>query len=118
MTRENMRILRPALAVAVAIVALGVACCGNGAGPGAGAGGATFVVDFSTAGGSDVASQQVAHGGHAARPATEPTRGDDIFLGWYHAGQPFHFEGRAVTAAITIQARWFVEGEDGFLVRF
>ena len=121
--KKNTRTLRQALVAlaAIAFIGFGFAACDNPTG--SSNGGTVYrTVTFDTGGGTPVpAPQRVADGGHAARPGSDPRRGDDVFIGWYTeaaGGQPFHFEGTPVTGNITIHARWFAEGEDRFLVSF
>jgi len=121
--KKNTRTLRQALVAlaAIAFIGFGFAACDNPTG--SSNGGTVYrTVTFDTGGGTPVpAAQTVADGEHAARPDTELTRDDDIFIDWYTAaagGQPFHFEGTPVTGNITIHARWFAEGEGRFLVTF
>jgi uncharacterized repeat protein (TIGR02543 family) len=68
----------------------------------------TYTVSFNSQGGSAVPAQTVASGGTASQPPT-PSKGTDIFGGWYTAanggGTAWSF-GTAVTAAITLYAKW------------
>ena len=64
-------------------------------------------VSFNTNGGSNVPPQVVATGETAAKPPN-PTRGCDIFAGWYANAAltiPYDF-GTPVTGPVTLYARW------------
>ena len=66
-----------------------------------------YTVEFDSAGGSAVASQTVAHGEHARKPA-DPLWEGHGFLGWFVDGsdEAFDFEGTPVLDDLTLHARW------------
>jgi len=64
-----------------------------------------FKVTFDTAGGSEVAPQEVTYGGKATEPAP-PTRFGYIFLGWYYDEEKWSFNGYSVTENMTLTAKW------------
>ena len=83
------------------------------------------VVSFESNGGSDVLNQEVPYGETATVP-TAPTRGCDVFLGWYtdtELTQPYDFSA-PVTGDITLYAKWLdvpcppEPPADTFTVRF
>lgn len=74
----------------------------------------TFTVSFDAAGGSKVASQKVADGAKASRPA-DPTRGGYSFDGWYKGGSKYDFS-TPVTADLTLTARWKAAAKNGWVV--
>ena len=65
-----------------------------------------YIVTFNTNGGSQVASQTIAYGGHVEQPEdpTKESTGDEIslFLGW-----DFDFENEVITEDTTINASWY-----------
>ena len=66
-----------------------------------------FTVTFDSQGGSDVAPAVVKKGDKVAKPA-DPSKGDDIFDGWYiekEAQHKFDFE-TPITKDITLYANW------------
>ena len=69
----------------------------------------TRTITFNANGGSPTPAQQsVAHGGFATQP-TAPTRANFTFAGWWTAetgGTQWNFATNAVTANITLWARW------------
>jgi uncharacterized repeat protein (TIGR02543 family) len=68
---------------------------------------ATYTVTFETNGGSVVASQTVADGSKATKPA-DPTREGYTFGGWYQdatCNVAFDFD-TAITADVTLYAKW------------
>ena len=73
-----------------------------------------YSVTFDTNGGSAVTAQQVAEGGKATRPATDPTKAADSdntyqFAGWYKDAAlqtAFDFDTETISAATTIYAKW------------
>jgi uncharacterized repeat protein (TIGR02543 family) len=68
-----------------------------------------FAVSFETGGGSPVPSlRYVSFGDKAARPATDPSRSNFTFTGWYDrqtGGSPFNFDA-VISADTTVYARW------------
>jgi len=69
-------------------------------------------VAFDTAGGTEIAPQQVAAGKHAQRP-DDPVREGYIFGGWKNGVLNFVFEAHAVTQPLTLRAVW-LSAEDLF----
>jgi len=75
----------------------------------------TRAVTFDPRGGSAVSTQHIPHGGVATAP-TNPTLANHDFGGWFTSeaeaagtgGTPFDFVGTAITAPITLYARWTV----------
>ena len=68
----------------------------------------TVSYDFNRGDSTEPSTETVEHGGTATRPTTDPARTGYTFDGWYTAetgGDAFDF-GRAVTADITLYARW------------
>ncbi|MBT1166839.1 InlB B-repeat-containing protein [Bifidobacterium simiarum] len=61
-------------------------------------------VSFDSVGGSVVASQRIANGAKATRPAN-PTRSGYTFAGWFNGSVKWDF-GRAVTGNLTLTAHW------------
>ena len=69
-------------------------------------------VSFNTDGGSAVANQTVNNGEKAARPATDPTKDGYTFDGWFtEDGTEFDFD-TAITADITVYAKWTEESTE------
>ena len=66
-----------------------------------------FTVTFDSNGGSAVDPAEVADGDKVSRPA-DPDKMDGIFNGWFapNATEAFDFENTAITAHITLTARW------------
>ena len=62
-------------------------------------------IRFDSAGGSDVESDIIKKGTMAVKPE-DPTRGNDIFDGWYYNGTQFDFENTTVNETITLTAHW------------
>lgn len=73
-----------------------------------------YTVTFDSHGGSEVESQRVLEGNPARAPIS-PTRGDDIFQGWYKSddenAELWHFATDRVNSDITLHAFW-KEAED------
>ena len=75
---------------------------------------AVFTVSFDSQGGSAVASQTIPNGSNAASPE-EPTREGYQFEGWYKEAaciNAWDFEKDAITANITLFAKWTVVEEE------
>ena len=68
-----------------------------------------YTVTFDSQGGSEVESQRVLEGNPAKAPQS-PTRGDDIFQGWYKStdenAELWHFATDRVNGDITLYAFW------------
>ena len=68
-----------------------------------------YTVTFDSHGGSEVESQRVLEGNPAQAPIS-PTRGDDIFQGWYKSddvnAELWHFATDRVNGDITLHAFW------------
>ena len=67
------------------------------------------VVTFDTQGGSTVNAVEVTKGGKVTKPATDPTKADKVFAGWYKESActtPWNFDTDVVNADITIYAKW------------
>ena len=64
-----------------------------------------YEVIFDSNGGSDVEGQTVLHGSYVNAPAN-PTRGEDIFVGWYFNDISWNFNSRVVDKNITLVAKW------------
>ena len=71
--------------------------------------GTYYTVTFDSQGGSEVESQRVLEGNPAHAPQS-PTRGDDIFQGWYKSDEEnaelWHFTTDRVNSDITLYAFW------------
>ena len=65
----------------------------------------SYTVTFNAQGGSTVASQKVAKGAKATKPAN-PTRSGYAFSGWYTASGAAYNFNTAVTSNITLYAHW------------
>ena len=69
----------------------------------------TYTVTFDSKGGTAVAPQSIVSGKKAAEP-TAPTREGNAFGGWYDnencTGDPFSFTNTAITADMTLYAKW------------
>lgn len=71
-----------------------------------------FTVNFNVDGGSSVASQIVVNGKKAVRPATNPTRDNSVFIGWYKDAAcitPFDFDTEIITSQTTIYAKFITK---------
>ena len=72
----------------------------------------TYTVSFDVGAGSVTnapAAQTVAYNGHAARPATDPSLANFVFMGWYTTDQyteTFDFDSTAITGNTTVYAKW------------
>ena len=68
-----------------------------------------YTVTFDSQGGSEVESQRILEGNPVRAPKS-PTRGDDIFEGWYKSddenAELWHFETDRVNGDITLHAFW------------
>lgn len=62
-------------------------------------------VTFDTDGGSKIDAVQVEHGKPVAKPATNPSKEGNTFIGWYKDEQQYDFN-TAVTTDITLKANW------------
>ena len=70
---------------------------------------AKHTVTFNTMGGTNVASQTVAHGENATKPTSAPTRDGKVFMGWKEKETDtsyFDFANTAITADKTLIAIW------------
>ena len=70
---------------------------------------AKVVVTFDTQGGSTVNAVEVTKGGKVTKPATDPTKADKVFAGWYKESActtPWNFDTDIVNVDITIYAKW------------
>jgi uncharacterized repeat protein (TIGR02543 family) len=77
-------------------------------------------VTFNAQGGSAVASQNAGEDGRITQPAN-PTRAGYTFGGWYKEAActtPWNFTTDAVTANITLYAKWIEEGVTTYTVTF
>ena len=78
----------------------------------------TYTVTFDTSGGTEIPSRQVQSGGKVTRPATDPVKEHNTFMGWYADSAkttPFDFDNNVIYADTTIYAKWAV---DTFTVTF
>ena len=72
----------------------------------------SFIVIFSSDGGSPVKNQIITDGENAVRPVDEPTKDGFRFLDWYRvtdggmAAQPFDFKSTPITANTKLKAKW------------
>ena len=67
-----------------------------------------FNIFFEVNGGNAMSAIKVLNGKAASKPS-DPTKDDNVFLGWYTDAEltaPYSFETSAVTADITLYARW------------
>jgi uncharacterized repeat protein (TIGR02543 family) len=98
-----------------AVLGFAVTACGKNGDP---ASPKTYTVTFNSSGGSSVNPQTVTAGGKAAEPAA-PTKANDAaglyagtppasytLDGWYNGGAKWNFASDAVTADITLTAKW------------
>ena len=90
------KILVAILLVAVALLAF--TGCGD-----------SYTVTFDSDGGSSVAAQTVESGAKAEKPA-DPTKAGYTFAGWFVGEDEYDFEA-AVTADVTLKAKWTEDGE-------
>lgn len=68
----------------------------------------SYTVTFDTKGGSSISAQTVVSGGKATKPATDPTKTNYTFAGWFSdeaLTQEYDFNS-AVTKNITLYAKW------------
>ena len=68
----------------------------------------THTVTFNSSGGSAIPVQKVTVGGKVIKPA-DPTRGSDIFAGWFTENtysSAWDFSNHVVTGDITLYAKW------------
>ena len=70
----------------------------------------TYTVTFDSNGGSDVAAAKVNHGEKVPKPE-DPTKDGFTFKGWFNGATEYAFE-TAVTANITLKAKWEVEAKE------
>ena len=73
-----------------------------------------FTVTFNTAGGSEIAKQEVLNGKYASKPQ-DPVKDGYLFVGWYadeDYKELFSFETKEITADTTVYAR-FVANSSG-----
>lgn len=71
-----------------------------------------YKVSFYTDGGTEITSQTINHGSKATRPATDPTKHNCNFIGWYTteaATSTFDFD-KPITSAVTVYAGWEING--------
>ncbi len=72
------------------------------------------VVTFDTQGGSTVNAVEVTKGGKVTKPATDPTKDDKVFAGWYKESActtPWNFSTDVVNEDTTIYAKWEALGQ-------
>ena len=78
----------------------------------------TYAVTFNTHNGTPVPPvQNVAQGGFATRPATNPTRTGFTFVDWFTAetdGGVFNFAATPINAATVVHARWQADSGGGY----
>ena len=67
----------------------------------------TYTVTFDSDGGSKIESAKVNHGAKVTKPA-DPTKTGYTFKGWLNGGDNVYNFGTAVTANITLKAKWEV----------
>lgn len=68
-----------------------------------------FTVRFDVDGGSAVGSQRIVNGKKAARPESDPTRDNSVFIGWYKDSAcvtPFDFDAEIITSDTTVYAKF------------
>ncbi len=73
---------------------------------------ATFDVEYDTQGGSVVTKQVIDAGSKATKPENNPTKDGYMFAGWYEDADcqtEFDFDGKTITVATTIYAKWLVK---------
>jgi hypothetical protein len=106
------------LLLGILVAALNLTACGGGGGEG-GDSGKSHTVTFDSNGGSEVASQTVAHKGLVKKPAdptkSDPVRGDYVFLDWRNGEELWDFEHDKVLKDITLKARWLDRYEIKFV---
>ena len=80
-----------------------------------------YTVSFDSNGGTPVEPQEVEGGKTASRPA-DPIREGYTFAGWYEdagfAGSSYDFEGKPVSADITLHAKWVPVTVTSYTVRY
>lgn len=75
---------------------------------------ATYTVSFNSRGGSSVAPIPDVQPGATIAPPQEPSKENDVFLGWYkdmNVTEPWDFAADTVNADITLYAKWQNSGQ-------
>ena len=107
------------LLLGILVAALNLTACGGGGNNEEGGGGSSHTVTFDSNGGSEVASQTVAHKGKATKPAdptkVDPVRGEYTFLDWRNGEDLWSFDSDKVLKDITLTARWLDRYEIKFV---
>ena len=107
------------LLLGILVAALNLTACGGGGNNEEGGGGSSHTVTFDSNGGSEVASQTVAHKGKATKPANptkvDPVRGEYTFLDWRNGEDLWSFDSDKVLKDITLTARWLDRYEIKFV---
>ena len=107
------------LLLGILVAALNLTACGGGGNNEEGGGGSSHTVTFDSNGGSEVASQTVAHKGKATKPAdptkVDPVRGEYTFLDWRNGEDLWSFDSDKVLKDITLTARWLDRYEIKFI---
>jgi uncharacterized repeat protein (TIGR02543 family) len=102
-------------AAATAVIALLFAACGGGTSDGdsTDTGAKFFTVTFNTNGGSSILPKSGIASGVKINAPSDPTKSGFVFGGWYKEEaftNRWDFAADAVTAAITLYAKWVAEG--------
>ena len=107
------------LLLGILVAALNLTACGGGGNNEEGGGGSSHTVTFDSNGGSEVASQTVAHKGKVTKPANptkvDPVRGEYTFLDWRNGEDLWSFDSDKVLKDITLTARWLDRYEIKFI---
>ena len=82
-----------------------------------------YTVNFNVNGGSEIAAVKVTNGKNVSKPAQDPTKANNVFLGWYADAAlttPFDFASVVVKSDITVYAKWAekVAGVPDYVVSF
>ena len=68
-----------------------------------------YTVSFDVDGGSEISSIKVTNGKTVTKPAVDPTKANNVFLGWYadeSCTTPFAFDEVTVKSDLTVYAKW------------
>ena len=82
-----------------------------------------YTVNFDVDGGSEIPAVKVTNGKTVSKPAQDPVKANNVFIGWY-ADQalttPFDFDAVVVKSNITVYAKWAeqVAGVPNYVVNF
>lgn len=82
-----------------------------------------YTVSFNVGGGTAIPSVKVVNGKTVGKPATDPVKENNVFLGWYADEAfttPFAFDEAVVKSDVTVYARWAerISGVPDYVVSF